>query len=70
MTKTSKTLATVGIVIVFLLCNAILQAGSGPGGRNGGIIGIVLMFGLIGGIRAVWKKSDDRKPEDTTLDKS
>jgi hypothetical protein len=70
MTKTSKTLATIGIVIVFLLFNAMLLAGSGPGGRNGGIIGIVLMFGIIAGIHAVWKKSDDRKQEDPTLDKS
>lgn len=70
MTRTSKILATVGIIFVFMLFNAMRQAGSGPGGRSGGVIGFVLLFGLIAGIRAVWKKSDDRKPEDTTLDKS
>lgn len=56
MNRSSKILATIGIVFIFMLLNAALQAGSGPGGRNTGGIGIILMFGLIAGLRAVWKK--------------
>ena len=70
MTRTSKILATVGIVLVFMFFSAALQAGSGPGGRPPGILGIILLVGLIAGIRAVWKKSDDKDAGGTQLDKS
>jgi hypothetical protein len=70
MTRTSKILATVGIVLVFMIFSAALQAGSGPGGRPPGILGLALFLGLIAGIRAVWKKSDDKDTGDTPLDKS
>jgi hypothetical protein len=69
MTRTSKILATVGIVLVFLLINGLLQAGSGPGGRNLGVVGIILFFGLIAALRSVWRKSDPPYMEDTHLDK-
>ena len=69
MTRTSKILATFGIFIIFLLFNGLLQAGSGPGGRNTGIIGMILLFGLIAAIRSVWKKTEAKVPEETKLDK-
>ena len=34
MTRTSKILATVGIVFVFMIFNAMMQAGAGPGDRD------------------------------------
>ena len=69
MTKTSKILATIGIIIVWMFFNAALQAGSGPGGRNPGVIGIILMFGVIMGIRAIWKKPKDNDNQDIKLNK-
>jgi hypothetical protein len=69
MTRSSKILATVGIVFVFMIFNAMMQAGAGPGGRNTGVIGIILMFGLIAGIRAVWKQPTEKNAENTKLDK-
>lgn len=59
MTQTSKILATVGIIVIFMILSAVLQMGSEQGGRNPGIFGIVLFIGLIAGIRSVWKKNND-----------
>ncbi|MEY5069606.1 MAG: hypothetical protein RLZ47_1468 [Bacteroidota bacterium] len=70
MTTTSKILATAGIILLFLVFSAAIQAGAGPGGRNPGIIGIVLLFGLIAGIRAIWKKPNDDNSSNTTLNKN
>jgi hypothetical protein len=69
MTKSSKIFATIGLIILFFIFSAALQVGSEPGGRNPGIIGIVLLFGLIAGIRAVWKKSSDDNSNTPTLNK-
>jgi hypothetical protein len=63
MTTTSKILATAGIFIGFMIFSALLQLGSGPGGGNPGIFGILLLFGLIFGIRAIWKKPKDNDEE-------
>lgn len=70
MTKTSKTLATIAIVFIFLILNAALQAGSGPGGRSTGIIGLIFMVGLIAGIRAIWKSPKKEDVDNTTLKKN
>jgi hypothetical protein len=68
MTRTSKILATVGVIFIFMLLSAVLQMGSGPGGRNPGIFGLILLFGLIAGIRAIWKKpkTDNNNNADNT----
>lgn len=70
MSKTSKILATIGVIILFMILSAALQAGSGPGGRNPGIIGIIFMVGLIAGIRAIWKNPNPTpNAENTDLKK-
>lgn len=70
MTTASKILATVAIIIVFMLLSAVLQAGSGPGGRNPGILGIIFLIGLIVAIRAIWKKTKEDNADNTTLNKN
>lgn len=57
MSITSKILATTALIVVFLILNGLLQAGSNPGGRNPGIFGIIFLVGLIAALRAVWRKS-------------
>ena len=70
MSKTSKILATIGVIFLFMILSGALQAGSGPGGRNPGIIGLILLFGVIAGIRAIWKSSDnDNNADNTSLKK-
>jgi hypothetical protein len=66
MSKTSKILATIGVIFLFMILSGALQAGSGPGGRNPGIIGIVFMVGLIAGIRAIWKSPTSTKNAENT----
>jgi hypothetical protein len=69
MTRVSKILSTVAIILGFMLLSAALQAGSGPGGRNPGIFGLILLFGLIAGVRAIWKKPTSNNAINTTLKK-
>ncbi len=69
MSKTSKILATVGVIFLFLILSGALQAGSGHGGKNPGILGLILLFGVIAGIRAIWKQSDGNDADNTPLKK-
>ena len=57
MTTTSKIIASIAVVFVFLLLSAALQAGSEPGGRNPGFLGIIFFVGLIIGLITIWRKS-------------
>lgn len=70
MTTASKIFATAAIIIVFMVLSAALQAGSGPGGRSPGILGIIFLIGLIVAIRAIWKKPKEDKADITTLNKN
>jgi hypothetical protein len=69
MTKTSKIIATIGLIFLFMVLNGALQAGSSPGGRNPGIFGLILLIGLIAGIRGIWKSSDNNNIDNTSLKK-
>jgi hypothetical protein len=68
MSTISKILATVALIVGFVILNAALQAGSGSGGRSPGILGIIFLVGLIAALRAVWRKSktDNIDKVDTT----
>lgn len=52
-----------------MLLSAALQAGSGPGGRNPGILGLIFLIGLIAAIRAIWKKPKESNADNTSLKK-
>lgn len=54
MSTFAKTIVTIGILLVFFLIFGII-VGSSKTGRPG-IIGLILVAGLIGAIRAIWKK--------------
>lgn len=57
MEKTTKIIITVVSVIVFLVLFAVVVGVTQS--RGGGIIGLMLVAGLIGGLKAVWKKEDN-----------
>lgn len=73
MSNLSKTLVTIGIIAGFLILFAIvvvLKDGKESGGSNNpGIFGIILFFGMMAGIRAVWKKSDLKNDDNQKLNK-
>ena len=57
MSNFSKVLATIGAVFGFLFIFGIIVASQkSNGGSSSGVFGFILFGGLIGGIRAIWKK--------------
>jgi len=71
MSNLSKTLVTIGIIFGFLLLFGLLTASRNSGGSSTpGIFGIILMVGMIAGIKAVWKKPIETEEKDNhQLDK-
>lgn len=58
MSKLSKIAVTVIAVLLFVVLFALLQgARESAGAATPGVIGIILLAGLIGALKAVWKKS-------------
>lgn len=70
MSSLAKTLVTIGILVVFFLLFGVI-VGSSQSGRPG-IIGLILFAGLIGALRAIWKKpkesdSDNGNSDNTSI---
>ena len=56
MSKASKTVVTIVLVLVFILLFSVVAGVSHDnGGRTTGVFGLILVAGLIGGLRAIWK---------------
>ena len=72
MSKLSKVLVTIGIIIGFLFVFAFLVYSRRQGGHSTpGILGLILFAGMIAGINAVWKKTNDDDDNDNhQLDKT
>lgn len=67
MSKFSKTVVTIGIVIAFFFIFGVVTAVmSQDGGAMPGIFGLILGFGAYAGIKAVWKK--DKQEKDDEID--
>lgn len=69
MNKASKIIVTIVIIVVFIFLYAIIVGvRSEAGNSTPGILGLVVFAGMIGAIRAVWKK-DKKEDEDNLPDK-
>lgn len=70
MKKTSKIIITAISIIVFFLVSILLGALAQANGRSStGLLGIVLLLGLVGALKAIWKK--DKNPSNSNeIDKS
>ena len=68
MNKLAKVLVTIGIVLVFFLLFALLNAVRQESGhRTPGFIGIILLAAAYGAIRAIWKKGKNDKGNDSSI---
>lgn len=60
MGKTSKIIVTIVIIVVFIaIFGAIVGARGDSGHSTPGIFGLIVFAGMIGAVRAVWKKDQD-----------
>lgn len=67
MTKTAKIIITiVAIVLFFLLFSTIVSARQSAGAKTPGLLGLILFAGLIGALRAVWKKPKNNNSDDSS----
>lgn len=66
MNKTSKIIVTIVIIVAFIFLFGIIVGVLGDNGNSTpGIFGLIVFAGMIGAIRAVWKKDkdEDNHPE-------
>lgn len=69
MSKTAKVLVTILILVVFTILFAAITGATGGGPS---FIALILFAGLIGAIRAIWKKpkqTEESDMNDSTLQK-
>ena len=69
MNQLSKIIITiVAVVVFFLLFAAVVGTRESSGHSTPGILGLILFAGLIGALRAVWKKdkNNDNKDDNNT----
>ena len=71
MSKLSKVIVTILVIIVFIVLFAIINGvRQSSGYHTPGILGLIVFAGMIGAIRAIWKKgNDDNKKNDSILQK-
>ena len=60
MSKASKIIVTIVIVVVFIALFTVIVGVRGDAGHSTpGPFGLIVFFGMIGAIKAVWKKDND-----------
>ncbi|CCZ43771.1 unknown [Bacteroides sp. CAG:545] len=70
MKKTSKIIITIVAIVVFFFIFAVIVGVRGEAGHSTpGMLGLIAFAGLIGGLKAVWKKSDDDNTTGTDIEK-
>ena len=66
MSKLAKILVTVGVLFVFFLLFSVVVGTRADSGQNTpGILGLILFAGVIGAIRAIWKKDNEKNNNDS-----
>lgn len=71
MNRLTKTLVTIVLIVAFILLFALVVGiNSQSGNRTPGILGLILLAGLYGALKAVWKKkgdNNDNRPNDGSV---
>ena len=64
MNKVSKILVTLGVVLVFLVLFTVIVGVRGETGhKTPGILGLVVFAGMVGALKAIWKKNKNEGNE-------
>ena len=68
MNKTSKIIVTIVVIVVFIFLFGIIVGIRGDNGNSTpGIFGLIVFAGMIGAIRAIWKKDNNDKNDDSAM---
>ena len=68
MNKVTKILVTAIAVIIFIvLLGALIAIRESSGHRTPGMLGLILFAGLVGAIRAIWKKQSNDDDTDASI---
>ncbi len=69
MSKLAKILVTVGVAFLFFIIAIPITAGIKSSGSSPTFINLILLMGVIGGIKAIWKseKKDNDNDNDTSV---
>ena len=68
MSKLSKIIMTIGVIVVFIVLQAIIvEVRQSSGAHRPGIFGLIVVAGMIGAIRAIWKKGDKNNNNDSAM---
>lgn len=68
--KASKVLVTVIAVVIFFVLFAVVVGLRGEAGyQTPGMLGLILGFGLIGALKAVWKKDNGQNKDNNEIEK-
>lgn len=60
MEKTTKIIVTVVAIVLFIIPSAVITGvRSDAGHSTPGFLGIILVFALVGALRAIWKKNNN-----------
>ncbi len=64
MSKASKIIVTIVIIVLFIVLFAVIVGVRGDAGyKTPGPLGLIVGFGMIGAIRAVWKKDENENKD-------
>lgn len=70
MKKTSKIIVTIVAIVLFIIIFAVIVGVRGEAGHSTpGMLGLIVFAGLIGALKAIWKKTDDDNNPGSNLEK-
>lgn len=70
MKKTSKIIVTIVAIVLFIIIFAVIVGVRGEAGHSTpGMLGLIVFAGLIGALKAIWKKTDDDNNPWSNLEK-
>ena len=68
MNTTTKIIVTIVVIVVFIFLFGVIVGVRGDNGNSTpGLFGLIVFAGLIGAIRAIWKKDNNENNDDSAM---